>query len=63
MARGGVNCNFCAKHQDEVVTIIAGPVVYICDECVRLCMEIVEANDIRRTLRLAAYETIGVAHP
>ncbi len=33
-------CSFCGKHQDEVRKLIAGPGVYICDECVELCNEI-----------------------
>ena len=34
-------CSFCGKHQDEVGKLIAGPEVYICDECIELCNEIV----------------------
>jgi hypothetical protein len=33
-------CSFCGKRQDEVRTLIAGPTVFICDECVRLCLQI-----------------------
>ncbi len=36
------NCSFCGKSQDEVTKLIAGPAVYICDECVDLCNEIVQ---------------------
>lgn len=35
------NCSFCGKHQDEVGKLIAGPDVFICDECIELCNEIV----------------------
>ncbi len=35
------SCSFCGKHQDEVNKLIAGPNVYICDECIDLCNEIV----------------------
>ena len=35
------DCSFCGKSQDEVAKLIAGPAVYICDECVELCNEIV----------------------
>jgi len=35
------NCSFCGKSQDEVDKLIAGPDVYICDECIELCNEIV----------------------
>ena len=36
-----IRCSFCGKTQDQVKKIIAGPNVYICDECVSLCHEIV----------------------
>ncbi|CCO24367.1 ATP-dependent Clp protease ATP-binding subunit ClpX [Maridesulfovibrio hydrothermalis] len=35
-----LNCSFCSKSQDEVQRLIAGPDVYICDECVQLCNDI-----------------------
>jgi len=38
----GVRCSFCGKSQDSVNRIIAGPGVYICNECVELCSSIVE---------------------
>ncbi len=34
-------CSFCGKSQDDVAKLIAGPAVYICDECIELCNEIV----------------------
>ena len=33
-------CSFCGKSQHEVRKLIAGPTVFICDECVELCMDI-----------------------
>lgn len=36
-----LKCSFCGKVQDEVKKLIAGPTVYICDECVELCNEII----------------------
>ena len=39
---GELVCSFCGKSQDEVKKLIAGPSVYICDECVSLCSEIIE---------------------
>ena len=36
-----LHCSFCGKSQDEVRKLIAGPTVYICDECVELCNEII----------------------
>ena len=35
-------CSFCGKAQDEVYRLIAGPGVYICNECVELCSDILE---------------------
>ena len=39
-----VRCSFCGKSQDSVRKIVAGPGVYICDECVDLCTSIIEAE-------------------
>ncbi len=38
---GKLTCSFCGKSQEEVKKLIAGPAVYICDECIELCKEIV----------------------
>ena len=38
---GNLSCSFCGKGQREVRKLIAGPTVYICDECIRLCNDIV----------------------
>jgi hypothetical protein len=43
-----LRCSFCGKAQAEVNKIIAGPTVFICDECVDVCIEIM-ADDQRRT--------------
>ena len=37
-----VRCSFCGKTQDQVRRIVAGPGVFICDECIQLCQEIVQ---------------------
>ncbi|MGM0417942.1 MAG: ATP-dependent Clp protease ATP-binding subunit ClpX [Thermodesulfobacteriota bacterium] len=37
-------CSFCGKSQKEVKKLIAGPAVYICDECIQLCSEIIEED-------------------
>jgi len=45
-------CSFCGKSQNEVKKLIAGPAVYICDECIQLCSEIIEEEsekDARET--------------
>ena len=37
MAKNEIRCSFCGKKQDQVMRIIAGPNVYICNECISLC--------------------------
>jgi len=37
-----LKCSFCGKTQDQVKRLIAGPGVFICDECIELCMDIIE---------------------
>lgn len=39
-----LSCSFCGKSQDQVKRLIAGPGVYICDECVRLCCDIMDED-------------------
>ena len=38
---GNLSCSFCGKSQKEVRKLIAGPTVYICDECIGLCNDII----------------------
>jgi hypothetical protein len=45
-------CSFCGKSQHEVRKLIAGPTVFICDECVALCADIVEPEDDLELFRL-----------
>ncbi len=40
--KGQLKCSFCGKGQDQVKRLVAGPGVYICDECIELCNEIIE---------------------
>ena len=40
-------CSFCGKPQNQVNRLIAGPGVYICDECVEMCMDILEEADLK----------------
>jgi len=40
--KGQIKCSFCGKVQDQVKKLVAGPGVYICDECIELCNEIIE---------------------
>ena len=44
-----LKCSFCGKTQDQVRRLIAGPNVYICDECVELCDEIIQ-EEMEETL-------------
>ena len=37
-----LKCSFCGKSQKQVKKLIAGPAIYICDECIELCNEIIE---------------------
>jgi ATP-dependent protease Clp, ATPase subunit len=39
---GTISCSFCGKTQDQVKKIVAGPGVYICNECIDLCKEIID---------------------
>ena len=39
---GTVRCSFCGKSQEEVKKIVAGPGVYICNECIDLCKDIID---------------------
>ncbi|MES0446780.1 MAG: ATP-dependent Clp protease ATP-binding subunit ClpX [Desulfobacterales bacterium] len=42
-------CSFCGKNQKEVQKLIAGPAVYICDECIQLCSEIIDEEKEKDT--------------
>ena len=42
-----LSCSFCGKSQEEVRKLIAGPTVYICDECIELCNEIIAEERAR----------------
>ncbi len=46
-AHGNLHCSFCGKSQREVKKLIAGPTVYICDECIALCNDII-AEEVDR---------------
>ena len=51
--RYGYRCSFCGKHQDEVAKLVAGPGVYICDECIR------KYDDLARGEEPSVIITIG----
>src|SRR6266850_8261709 len=44
---GNLSCSFCGKGQREVRKLIAGPTVYICDECIRLCNDIIAEEKLK----------------
>ena len=46
--KDNLHCSFCGKSQKEVKKLIAGPTVYICNECVDLCNEIIDDEDIEK---------------
>lgn len=50
-------CSFCGKNQKEVSKLIAGPAVYICDECIQLCGEIIEEESEKDAEKLADHFT------
>ena len=54
-----IRCSFCGKTQEEVERIIAGPGVYICDECIKVCTNIIE-NDLYEDSEIT-YETENVS--
>lgn len=54
-----VSCSFCGKTQDQVKKIIAGPGVYICDECVELCQDIINEELVQEH----SFEIIDVPKP
>jgi RNA polymerase sigma factor (sigma-70 family) len=60
-----LKCSFCGKRQQHVRKLIAGPGVYICDECVALCQQIIdeelrdEPSPARRTPMSAVAQAIG----
>lgn len=54
-------CSFCGKSEREVLVLIAGPAVFICDECVAPCVEIVESHRAAATPDhiMSAIQTVG----
>jgi ATP-dependent protease Clp ATPase subunit len=54
-------CSFCGKAQTEVKTLVAGPGVFICDECVQLCREIIK-NEKRLSAKKKAPSSLLPDH-
>jgi len=42
-----LSCSFCSKNKDEVTRLIAGPSVYICDECIDSCYNLIQEQTIK----------------
>jgi len=55
-------CTFCGKNQHEVRKLIAGPSVYICDECVELCDDIIR-EEVLEDFKLEGAEEAASAKP
>ncbi len=57
----GATCSFCGRPEEAVEKLISGPDSYICDKCVRLCMEIVEKKPVHHELKLLKPREIKLA--
>ena len=62
---GTLKCSFCGKSQNDVRKLIAGPTVYICDECIELCNDIIaeeweeeKSKEIRSLPKPAEIKTV-----
>ena len=49
MARIDQRCNFCGKTKDQVRKLVAGPGVFICDQCIQLCNEVLHDEDVQQS--------------
>jgi len=58
-----VKCSFCGKSQENVKKIIAGPGVYICDECIGVCQEIIEDEFYEEDVELEEMEEEKIPKP
>jgi ATP-dependent Clp protease ATP-binding subunit ClpX len=56
-----LHCNFCGKSQKEVKKLIAGPGVYICDECIELCNDIIFEDSLKSNTK-AALDNVPKPH-
>lgn len=57
----GAHCSFCGRAEEAVEKLISGPETYICDKCIRLCMEIVEKKPVHHELKLLKPQEIKTA--
>ena len=65
LSKAGLHCSFCHKHQAEIAKLIAGPGVYICNECVDLCDQILGeellTTEVRTRIAGEADEPLDIA--
>jgi hypothetical protein len=55
-------CSFCTKTEDEVGTLVAGAGVFICDQCIALCTQLIESRGAtRRSQRVPPWEDVDDA--
>ena len=57
-----LKCSFCSKSQDQVRKLIAGPGVYICDECIDLCNEILDEELIDTQAKINNSPPVSYTH-
>jgi len=53
-AKKSLHCSFCGKDQYEVKKLIAGPTVFICDECVEICLDIIKEESKEHSIKLTS---------
>ena len=58
-----LKCSFCGKPQDQVKRLVAGPNVYICDECIALCQEIIADEALEKETESNNYENLLLPKP
>lgn len=55
MSTNQVCCSFCGKSEFDVGAVVAGPTVYICDECIELCVDVLELHDDKAPIHVGAW--------
>ncbi|MGL4540003.1 MAG: ATP-dependent Clp protease ATP-binding subunit ClpX [Candidatus Rhabdochlamydia sp.] len=59
--KNGAHCSFCGRPEEAVEKLISGPESYICDKCVRLCIEIVDKKPIHHELKILKPKEVKAA--
>lgn len=52
MAKEHANCSFCGREEEAVEKLVSGPSAFICDKCIRLCMDIIQKKNVTHELKL-----------